>query len=293
MRPKPTKGKRMSKPSINLHPSLETNSSLGETQRSSLFDTKDEFIEKIAPFATAVIYFGSFSLHPQDISLSRQALFKLSFLNRHFLQPAGLRISVENQTACLSGNVASHSIRLMADILARQIEGIRQVKDETVIEAAGGAQTHGQKKAETIQKSIQFLLATDQTLRSGVLITIRDGRHVLEGEVGTPAQKNWAEQLAEALGGDIESKLKIAVSTALPISAEPAPVDDESLQALILFRLRLVRETEHLSVKVTASRGVVALQGKVNTETLRRRVENIARSTLGVRELRSSLSIQA
>ena len=283
----------MAKPSLHRNPSLEANSSLGPTSRSSLFDTKDKFIERITPFATAAIYFGSFSLYPQDISLSRQALFKLSFLNRHFLQPGGLRVSVEKQTACFSGNVASRNIGLMADILARQIEGIRQVKDETVVQAAGGARTSGRKKVEAIQESIQFLFATDQTLRSGVLVRIRDGCHVLEGEVGTPAQKNWAEQLAEAVGGEIESKLKIGLPAAVPTSAESAPMDDESLQALILFRLRLVRDTEHLPVKVTANRGVVALHGKVNTEPLRRRVENIARSTLGVRELRSSLSIPA
>ena len=68
-------------------------------------------------------------------------------------------------------------------------------------------------------------------------------------------------------------------------------MDDESLQALILFRLRLVRETEHLPVKVVANRGVVSLQGKVASEALRQQAENIARSTLGVRELRSSISI--
>ena len=46
------------------------------------------------------------------------------------------------------------------------------------------------------------------------------------------------------------------------------------LQALVLFRLRLVRETEHLPVRVKANRGIVALQGKVRTEALRQRVEN-------------------
>jgi osmotically-inducible protein OsmY len=63
------------------------------------------------------------------------------------------------------------------------------------------------------------------------------------------------------------------------------------LQAIVLFRLRLVRETEHLPIKVKASRGVVTLQGKVRTEALRRKVENLARSTVGLKELRSSLSI--
>ena len=74
---------------------------------------------------------------------------------------------------------------------------------------------------------------------------------------------------------------------------EPPPVDDDSLEALVLFRLSLVRETEGLAIKVKANRGIVALQGKITSEALRQRVENIARSTLGIRELRSTLSIAA
>ena len=46
-----------------------------------------------------------------------------------------------------------------------------------------------------------------------------------------------------------------------------------------------------LAQAVKATRGVVTLQGKVRTEALRQRAENIARSTLGLRELRSTLSI--
>jgi len=87
--------------------------------------------------------------------------------------------------------------------------------------------------------------------------------------------------------------LRVSDSTTFPAStmAEPPMVDDESLQALVLFRLRLVRETEHLPLRVKATRGIVTIQGKVRTEALRQRVENIARSTLGLRELRSSLAI--
>ena len=80
----------------------------------------------------------------------------------------------------------------------------------------------------------------------------------------------------------------------IPSHAAPAKapdVDDESLQALVLLRLRLVRETEHLHIRVKANRGVVTLQGKVRTEALRQRVENLTRSTIGLKELRSSLTI--
>lgn len=275
----------MSKPSLHRHPSLEGSSSVGEmtSLRPSLFDTKDDFIKRIAPVGAAAIYFGGFSLAPQDAPLSRQALFKLSFLHRHFLQPAGLQIVVEQQTAILSGPVSSPVLVTMADILARQIEGIRQVKNEA------GTKSVGVTAAPSVRESIQFLFATDQTLRSGVRIGLLDGRLTLEGEANSAAQKNWAEQLAEAAGGKINSQLTISPATTE--AKEPPQIDDESLQALVLFRLRLVRDTEDLTIKVKANRGIVSLQGKVRTEALRQLVENLSRSTLGLRELRSSLSI--
>src|SRR5271156_2730630 len=154
----------MSKPPILLHPSLESAASVGESTpaRHYLFDTKDAFIERIAPVGVAAIYFGSFSLSPQDAPLSRQALFKLSFLHRHFLQPGGLRIVVNRQTAVLSGTVTSRALVTMADILALQIEGIRHVQDETQVtsESASPSPLPGQREKEAIRESIQFLFAT-------------------------------------------------------------------------------------------------------------------------------------
>jgi osmotically-inducible protein OsmY len=279
-----------------LHPSLESSVSVGDTVlRHSLFDTKDDFIERIAPVGVAAIYFGSFSLSAQDAPLSRQALFKLSFLHRHFLQPGGLRIEVNRQTAILSGSISQRCIVTMGEILALQIDGIIEVQNETELRGEDalpmqdGARAHGPAR-----EAVSFLFATDQTLRSGVHVSSgEDGGLVLQGEVSSTAQKSWAEQIAEASGADVHSRLTVrtgtASSTAQP--AEPPLLDDESLQALVLFRLRMLRETEHLPVRVKASRGIVTLQGKLRTEMLRQRAENLSRSTLGLRELRSSLSI--
>jgi osmotically-inducible protein OsmY len=283
----------MTKPFRSLHPSLETGSSITETTsvRTSLYHTKDAFIERIAPVGVAAFYFGSFTLSPKDVPLSRQALFKLSFLNRHFLQPGGLRIVVNRHTAVLSGTISSRGLVLLGEILAQQIEGIEQVQNETQlaheVDGAGTAQN------DSAREAVQYLFATDQTLRSGVQIGPVEGVLTLQGEVSSVAQKNWAEQVAHAVGAEIQSRLRVSDATTFPTSpiAEPPSVDDESLQALVLFRLRLVRETEHLPLRVKATRGIVTIQGKVRTEGLRQRVENIARSTLGLRELRSSISI--
>lgn len=282
----------MPKPTQLHHPSLETAASAGETTqvRHSLFDTKDAFIQRIAPVGVAAFYFGSFTLSPQDAPLSRQALFKLSFLNRHFLQPGGLKIVVNRQTAILSGTVTSRTLVTMADILALEYEGIDKVQDDTETAAPVSGPGH---ELETQRESVQFLFATDQTLRSGVQVSRTEGALALAGEVSSASQKSWAEQLAEAAGAPIQSKIKVseAITFAATHLAEPPLLDDESLQALVHFRLRLVRETEHLPVKVKAIRGVVSISGKVRTEALRQRAENIARSTLGLKELRSSISI--
>jgi osmotically-inducible protein OsmY len=275
---------------------LDSATSVGETApvRHSLYDAKDDFIVRIAPVGVAAFYFGSFSLSPQDAPLSRQALFKLSFLNRIFLQPAGLKIVVTKQTAVFSGTIAARALVTMADSLAHQIDGITQTIDETqaLPEDPAQAAAPGHHEKEKVREAVQFLFATDQTLRSGVQVSLSDGYLTLGGEVSSIAQKNWAEQLAEAAGGDVQSRLKVTEATTFAATTTELPViDDESQEALVLFRLRLVRDTEHLPVRVKATRGVVAVSGKVRTEALRQRVENIARSTLGLRELRSSISI--
>ena len=107
----------MAKPSRLLHPSFDSATTAAVTQtgplRHSLFDTKDDFIERIAPVGVAAFYFGSFSFSPKDVPLSRQALFKLSFLHRHFLQPSGLNITVNRQTAVLTGIILNRSLVTM------------------------------------------------------------------------------------------------------------------------------------------------------------------------------------
>src|SRR5271156_1331596 len=166
----------MTKPSNLFHPSLETGASVGETPaRHSLFDTKDAFIERIAPVAMAAIYFGSFSLSPQDAPLSRQAYFKLSFLYRNFLQPGGIGIVVNKQTAILSGTVTNRSLVTMAEILAQQIDGIHSVEDKTELAAEETPASGPQSGIEATREAISFLFATDQTLRSGVQVIYYDG----------------------------------------------------------------------------------------------------------------------
>ena len=66
----------MSKPSLLRHASLESAMSIGESTpaRHSLFDTKDDFIERISPSAVAAIYFGSFSLSPLAVAGMNGAL---------------------------------------------------------------------------------------------------------------------------------------------------------------------------------------------------------------------------
>jgi osmotically-inducible protein OsmY len=283
----------MPHPSRRLSPSLD--SAGASTVRPSLFDSRDEFIERVSPIGMAAIYFGAFSLAPQDAALSRQALFKLSFAFRYFLQPNGLKVAVQRQTAILSGTLALPSLAVLADILSRQIEGITEVSDETQPAAPGDPDSApvSAKDGEAAHEMAQLLFATDQTLRSGVKVTLEEGKLVLDGEVSSQAQKSWAESLVTGVGGELHSSSKLVLIAAPNPAVKPPDVDDESLQALILLRLRMVGETEHLPLRVKANRGVVSLQGKVRSEALRQRVENLARSTVGLRELRSALTIAA
>jgi osmotically-inducible protein OsmY len=190
---------------------------------------------------------------------------------------------VQRQTATLTGTVKSRLLTICAEILAQQIEGVSHVKNETELAV------EDRPAISRSVEAIQLLLATDQTLRSQVKVSDDGGKLTLSGSVGSEVQKTWAEQLARSIEAVVVSELKVVPANESTL--KPADVDDESLQALVLFRLRLVRETEHLPVKVKAHRGVLTVQGKVRSEALRQRVEHMARATLGLRELRSSLTI--
>ena len=269
-------------PSRRLAPSLDS-AGPATSSRTSLFDNKDDFIERVAPIGMAAIYFGSFSFAPQDAALSRQALYKLSFAYRNFLQPGGLKIAVLRQTALLSGQLTGPALSLLAELLARQIEGIAEVDNDMEMPEIG--------ELEAACEKGHLLFATDQTLHSGLKLSVEEGRVALDGKVSSPAQKSWADSLVAAVAADHLSRLNVPPIPAPAETSRPPDVDDESLEALILFRLRLTRETEHLPIRVKANRGVVQMQGKVRTEALRQRVENLTRSTIGLRELRSSLTI--
>jgi osmotically-inducible protein OsmY len=274
----------MPQSSILYSPSLESSSPRPsfDSPRPSLFDSKDDFIARIGPIGMAAIYFGPFSLAPQDPALSRQALLKLSFAYRHYLQPAGIRYHVQRQTATVSGAIKSAPLAVCAEILAQQIGGVTQVKNETEL----AVEDRPVESRELV--AVQLLLATDQSLRSQIRVSDESGTLRLSGTVGSDAQKAWVEQLARSVDAEVKSDLQVMPSNA---SVKSADVDDESLQALVLFRLRLIRETEHLPLKVKAHRGVLTLHGKVRSESLRQRVEHVARATIGLRELRSSLTI--
>jgi len=275
----------MSHPSFLRHPSLESSSPQPsyDGHRASLFDAKDDFIARIGPIGVAAIYFGPFSLAPQDPALSRQALLKLSFAYRHYLQPTGVRFHVQRQAVTISGTVRSRLLTTLAEVLAHQIEGVATVKNGTELAL------EDQPAASRALEAMQLLLATDQSLRAQVTVTDEGGKLKLVGTVGSDAQKIWAELLARAVEAEVTSELAV---TDADTTVKTVDVDDESLQALVLFRLRLVRETEHVPVKATAKRGVVTLTGRVRTEALRQRVENLSRATLGVVELRSSLNVE-
>ena len=163
----------MSHPSILRHPSLESSSPRPsvDSPRPSLFDSKDDFIARIGPIGVAAIYFGPFSLAPQDPALSRQALLKLSFAYRYYLQPAGIRFHVQRQTATISGSIKSTPLALCAEILAQQIEGIEQVKNETEL----AVEDRPAQSRELL--AIQLLLATDQSLRSQIKVSDESGAH--------------------------------------------------------------------------------------------------------------------
>lgn len=125
----------------------------------------------------------------------------------------------------------------------------------------------------------------------------KDGTVTLEGAVQTQVQKDLAESIAKAVSGvkQVVNRIEVA-SGALPETRADEwsmQVNDATVTASVLTRLSGVKDVDPSGVHVTTQGGVVTLSGEVTSEEQKKRVEEIARHTRGVRKVIDKVQVRA
>lgn len=251
-------------------------------ERSSLYENRADFFARMSPIALSIFSFGTFAL---PSLVSDLALIRLSYAYRRFLQPGGLQMEISGGTAILKGRVKNRHLVSLAEMLAQQIGTVEEVRNETRPAESGPA------KAAPPQgyQAVELLLATDRNLSQRVELVAEREQLVVRGGVREEAHRSWAEQLAATAKQQVGNEVRVKEEPSGADRPAQARVDDDSLTALVQLRLHLAGQPDLQGISVKSHAGVVSLEGRVEDEHSRRQAEALARTTLGLRELRSSL----
>jgi hypothetical protein len=245
----------------------------------------DNFLAHLAPFSVGAVYFGAFVASHQDGPATRQALYKTSFVYRHFLQPAGIRVRMEGPTAVLFGECAQSALWFMAENLALQIDGVVGVKFDTFSQRQ---EIPGDRE---LLARVRLLLATDTLLGSQKLEAIaRDGHVEVFGTVHSEAAGSWAQDLFSQLLGAKSVQVRLVLDTThSKVAPSSTSMDDDSVQALVLTRARVLQAGNRFPVRVKSRRQRIQVSAKARNQFDLELIERLASFTLGVKQYKGQI----
>jgi osmotically-inducible protein OsmY len=210
----------------------------------------------------------------------------------------------------LTGEVDSEAEKQEALRIARSTEGVRDVVDQLRISTARASEGDAKAPAGArpddatlgdpwITMKIESKYFLDNEVKGrNIDVTTENGVVTLTGQVDSPAEKRQAVLLARSTEGvkDVQDQLKVVAPPAGDTprqSDRPAaePVNDEWIEAKIQSKYFLAEDLKTDDIKVDSARGVVTLQGRVESTEEKRTAEEIARETDGVRTVVNRIEV--
>lgn len=214
----------------------------------------------------------------------------------------------------LAGTVTSTAERDEALRIARTTEGVREVIDRLRVEAAtagpGQPATAADRNALTdpwitMKVESKYFLDSDVKGRD-IDVTTQNGIVILNGEVTSAAEKRQAVLLAESTEGvtQVRDELRVVAVRADDAterggasdvkdaaSRTAAAANDEWIEAKIQAKYFLEGDLKNDDISVDSARGVVTLQGRVDSADQKRIAEEIAKETDGVRNVVNRIQV--
>lgn len=216
---------------------------------------------------------------------------------------AGYNISVSTSggSVVLTGQLPSESLKSLAGEIARDTQGVTEVKNEITVDPAA-------------QPSIENARIDDLEIRAAILeafaksselggksidVAVEKRAVALSGTVDTPAQKNGAEQTARAVDGVASVTNNLAVTNPQaamepPASSSPKPSETTAdLAKTVEFELYRTGAFETSKMKITATGDTITLSGTVRSIAEQLLAERMAQTTHGVNKVVNDLKVAA
>lgn len=193
------------------------------------------------------------------------------------LDPEGIRVAVRNGAVTLTGTVATHPERALAEAAALRVPGVNAVAATLTVTTTGPL-----SDSEIAREASEALGRAIGLPPNLVKATVADSWVILTGEVETHYQRDVAERAVRHLTG--VSGVHDAVTIRTPASAD-------ELKSAISDALAHNAELEAARITVTVADGVVTLDGTVQSWTERQQACATVWAAAGVTDVANHLRI--
>ncbi len=249
----------------------------------------------------------------EGIATSVQA----KYYNDDAVRGRNVSVVAEKGVVTLRGTVESQAARDRAVSLAREVQGVRDVRDELSVQtaSAGAAtqpgaavrrETEGTTgRAEntiepawiTTKIQAQYFVNPEVKPWNIDVTTGANGVVTLEGEVEQAADRDEAVRIARETEGvsRVENRLRVKgePAGAAGSAAGAATHPDVWLTAKVQSKYFLDDLVKLRNIDVSTQNGIVTLSGAVASDAERRQAVSLARTTEGVREVTDNLKVDA
>lgn len=193
-----------------------------------------------------------------------------------------IRVTLDGDTAILTGSVPSLVARRAAEADVSVIPGIRAVDNRLIVRGEGKRAPGDAGIRARIRDSLRWNSTLDYTR---ITVTVDHGTVLLRGTVKSLWQKFKAQDLAEDTAGVLDVENELAVTPAE--NYEDDLITEEVVSALIQ-NLRLPSD----AFQVVVENGIVTLLGNVPDLSTYRAAESITYYIEGVVAVRNNLVIE-
>lgn len=237
------------------------------------------FEDRMASVSIGAVFFGSFPLF-SDTSHSILGMYKTAFLYRNLLRSGGVLAEASNNCLVLSGTVRSRLYADLAESLAHQMPRVSQIRNNIQV------LNRLEKGRDDLWTRVHLALCMDEDFAyEPIEVSSLGDRVVVQGTVSNMENVSRGLDLVRGLIGGGKTEVSLNVFSAAPAARRRMRVDDDSIQAAVLFRLAHTTATADLKVKVRAVEQQVTLQGVAQSREQRKIAESLAKTTLGVRSV--------
>ena len=213
-----------------------------------------------------------------------------------------INVSADEGVVTLRGRVESDASREQAVQIAKNTDGVREVRDLLLVGAAPdpNAAPHD---ATWVTTQIQARYFADSVVGSDIDVSSQNGVVTLSGRVASEQEKAQAVAIARDIEGVVRVDARLVVDASAATSAvatsgtsvttSPVTIDDSRVSTSIRAKYFLDNTLKTRRLEVDTQQGVVTLRGEVASENERAQALVLARTTEGATRVEDHLTVNA